>query len=334
MVTKSFVQSSAAPPTTHSISETHPPGRDVDTNAKPTVINSLITFSTDQSTTRSVSEKHSSEIDVQAWIIIAVVVSVFYLVLAVAAIFVFSRRRIQHARSRSDPINNRFYVTSPQHCVSNVLPEVSREETDGKHDITMPRNASFRQENLPIVKVWLFFPTQQPSTTRIITQSLAKELNSAGIQCMCALHCESDIVTHTYDRVDMLIKSVDVVICCCNEDFHESWVRCQSIGYASDPDWVFYREYLYVNCELKNRRYRRLAVVLLEDARHRCVPECLQAVPQFRFPYDEGSLDLVNKIFSSAAERNVLSIIPTSSQDKLSPLETDSVVVEEKETEL
>ena len=291
----------------------------VDTPARSTAIN-LSVVPTDSPTTIQVSGSHSSRVGVVEVVVISIVGSVLSLALAVTAVFMFIRHHMKTSSSGSDS----SYLPSLSQCPApDPLTDTDEENCDIKKSMLVV------QGKLPR-KVWLSFPTQQP-TTRRAAQNLAEELNAAGVECMCALLCQTDIATNTYERVDILMKSTDVILCCCNEDFHSSWMKGNSIGLDSDPDYIFYRECLHISYELKNQQYRRLAIVLLEGSLPCCIPDCLQATPHFRFPCERGLFDLIYRIYGSEPNRLVNAHSPTQTE---STLYHCVAAAEEKETEV
>lgn len=263
-------------------------------------------------TSIEVPRSDSSRVTVEVGIILMVVLAIgLSLVVAVTTILMF----IRHQRpGETAPGSDSGYI---KEC---SVPNPLKENSDVEKGIMVKKMSR---------KVWLSFPTQKSSTKRA-AQSLAEELHAAGVECLCALVCQTDIATNTYERVDVLMKSTDVILCCCNEDFHSSWMKGYSTGSDSDPDYIFYRECLHISSELRNQQYRRLVIVLLEGSSPCFVPDCLQATPHFRFPCERGLFDLIFRINGSEPNRLANACSPIQMKSNLHHCVTGA----EEETEV
>ena len=222
-------------------------------------------------------------------------------VLGVVGMFIIIFLIIRYHRHKLDSLKDVkvMKANSTPSCqygpVSPGLKETSR-ENDKADNVIQKQFVAWVEP--PCRKVWLSFPTQQESTRRTV-QCLAETLTDAGIRCLSALQCHTDIAMNTYERVHILMKSTDLILCCCNEDYKSLWMKTESSSRDKDPDSVFYHECIHINKELKTQQYKHLVIVLLQGASPDCIPDCLQATLPYRFPNERGQFDLIHRIQGS-----------------------------------
>jgi hypothetical protein len=144
------------------------------------------------------------------------------------------------------------------------------------------------------VTVWLSHPTQWPAT-RTAARKLAEKLMSCGIVCKSYLICHTEIAIHGLQFVQKLMDCVDIILVCCSQEYIQacSWegTRDESCGSGA-----FFYEYLKIHNELRQERYKRLAVVLLDTESTDCIPECLRHTVNYKVRDDNGFFDLLHRI--------------------------------------